>query len=199
MTLVKVCFPGGSAVKNLSANARDTGLIAGLGRSPGGGNGNLLQYFCLENPVDRGAWRATVHRVTKSWTRLKHAREDLSAHSQSLEHCRTSTPTAQIELEVGDLGKSIKQRDLALGGMIQEAALIVGVGVEINLSWGKDDENKAKAVIDKEAAIAYISREKGRFFLFVTWVMLVFCRCSDMTAEDSCFCRDPSWSQGDLD
>ena len=94
----------------------------------------------------------------------EHAHEDLSAYSQSLEHCRTSTPTAQIELEVGDLGKSIKQRDLALGGMIQEAAVILGVGVEINLSWGKDDENRAKAVIDKEAAIAYISRERGRFF-----------------------------------
>ena len=51
-------FPGGSVVKNLPANAgdtRDAGLIPGSGRSPGGGNGNLLQYFCLENPMDRGA------------------------------------------------------------------------------------------------------------------------------------------------
>ena len=43
---------------------------SGSGRSPGEGNGNLLQYSCLENPMDRGAWRATVHGVTKSWTRL---------------------------------------------------------------------------------------------------------------------------------
>ena len=50
-------FPGGSEVKNLLA---DTGWIPGSGRSPGGGNGNPLQYSCLENPVDRGAWRATV-------------------------------------------------------------------------------------------------------------------------------------------
>ena len=49
----------------------DTDLIPGSGRSPGGGHGNLLQYFCLENPMDRGAWWATVHRVAKSWTRLK--------------------------------------------------------------------------------------------------------------------------------
>ena len=56
-------------VKNLPANAgdlRDLGLIPGLGRSPEGGNGTPLQYSCLENPVVRGAWQATVHEVTKS-------------------------------------------------------------------------------------------------------------------------------------
>ena len=58
-------------VKNQSANAGDLGLIPGLGRSPGVGNGNPLQYSCLENSVDRGAWRATVHEVEKSPTRLK--------------------------------------------------------------------------------------------------------------------------------
>ena len=47
------------------------GLIPGLGRSPGGGQGNPLQYSCLENPMDRGTWWATVHSVKKSWTRLK--------------------------------------------------------------------------------------------------------------------------------
>ena len=61
-------------VKNPLANAgdgADAGLIPGLGRSPGGGHGNPLQYSCLENPTDRGAWRATVHGVTLSQTRLK--------------------------------------------------------------------------------------------------------------------------------
>ena len=61
-------------VKNLPANAgdiRDEGSIPGLGRSPGGGHGSPLQYSCLENPMDRGAWWATVHRVAKSRTRLK--------------------------------------------------------------------------------------------------------------------------------
>ena len=58
-------FPRGSVVKNLPANAGDRGLIPGLGRSPGGGNGNSLQYSCLGNPMDRGAWWATVHGVTK--------------------------------------------------------------------------------------------------------------------------------------
>ena len=59
-------FPAGSVVKNPSANARDAGevgLIPGLARSPGGGNGNSLQYFCLGNPMDRGAWRATVYEI----------------------------------------------------------------------------------------------------------------------------------------
>ena len=55
-------------VKNLPANAgnvRDVGLVPGLGRPPGGGNGNPLQYSCLENPMDRGAWWSIVHRVAK--------------------------------------------------------------------------------------------------------------------------------------
>ena len=55
-------------VKNLPAGAGDVGSIPGLGRSPGEGKGNPLWYSCLENPMDRGAWRAMVHRVTKSWT-----------------------------------------------------------------------------------------------------------------------------------
>ena len=61
-------------VKNQSTNAgdvRDAGLIPELGKSPGGGHGNQLQYSCLENPMDRGIWRATVHEVTKSQIRLK--------------------------------------------------------------------------------------------------------------------------------
>ena len=53
-------------VKNLPANAGDMASIPGLGRSPGAGNGNPLQYFPLENPTDRGTWWATVHRVAKS-------------------------------------------------------------------------------------------------------------------------------------
>jgi len=55
-------------VKNLLANAGDVGLISGLGRSPGGGNDNPLQYSCLENLMDRGAWRVRVYRVTDSQT-----------------------------------------------------------------------------------------------------------------------------------
>ena len=59
-------------VKNLPANAgdiKDTGLIPGSGRSPGEGNGNPLQYSCLENPLDRGVWQATVRRVTHTHSR----------------------------------------------------------------------------------------------------------------------------------
>ena len=70
-------------VKNPPANAgdvRDSGLIPGSGRSPGGGHGNPLQYSCLENPMDRGAWWAAVHGVPKSRTRLKR----LSTHRGTL-------------------------------------------------------------------------------------------------------------------
>ena len=63
-------FPGGSEVKASACNAADLGSIPGLGRSPGEGNGNPLQYSCLENPMDGGAWWATVHGVAKSRTRL---------------------------------------------------------------------------------------------------------------------------------
>ena len=58
-------------VKNLPANAGDLGSIPGLGRSPGQGNDNPLQYSCLENPMNRGAWWAAVRGVAKSWTGLK--------------------------------------------------------------------------------------------------------------------------------
>ena len=65
---VRHCFPGAAVVGNLPANAGDEGdssSIPGSGRSPGVGNVNLLQYSCLENPMDRGAWQATVHGVTR--------------------------------------------------------------------------------------------------------------------------------------
>ena len=68
-TPVGIKLAGGTMVKNLLANAediRDVGSIPGSGRSPGEGNGNPLQYSCLENPADRGAWWATVHGVAKS-------------------------------------------------------------------------------------------------------------------------------------
>ena len=75
-------YPGGASDKEPPANAgdiRDAGLIPGSGRSPGGKHGNPLQYSCLENPKERGAWLVTVHRVPKSWTQLK----ELSMHAQT--------------------------------------------------------------------------------------------------------------------
>ena len=61
----------------MQVDVRNEGLISGLGRSPGGEHGNPFQYACLENPIHRGAWQATVHRAAKSWTRLK----QLSKHT----------------------------------------------------------------------------------------------------------------------
>ena len=78
-------FPGGSVLKNLPVMQKmqeTLGSILELGRSPGGGYNNPLQYSCLENPMDRGAWWATVHRVAKSWPCLK----GLSTHA-----CRHAT------------------------------------------------------------------------------------------------------------
>ena len=75
-------FPGGSEVKASACNAGDLGSIPGLGRSPGEGSGNPLQYFYLENPMDEGAWRATVHVVAKSRTRLSDFTHSLIAALQ---------------------------------------------------------------------------------------------------------------------
>ena len=69
-------------VKNLPANGevRDSDSVPGLGRSPGGGHGNPLQYSCLENHIDKEAWQATVRRVAKNWPQLK----QLSTHAQGM-------------------------------------------------------------------------------------------------------------------
>ena len=67
--MILLGFPGGLVGKESAAcNAGDAGSIPGLGRSPGGGNGNPFQYSCLENPMDRGTWSDTIHGVVKSWT-----------------------------------------------------------------------------------------------------------------------------------
>ena len=71
-------FPGGSEVKASACNAGDLGFIPGLGRSPGEGNGNPLQYSWLENPMDGGTWWATVHGVAKSRTRLSNFTHSLT-------------------------------------------------------------------------------------------------------------------------
>ena len=68
LSIIKMGFPGGSDGKVSACNAGDPGLIPGSGRSSGEGNGNPLQYSCLENPMNREAWWATVHGVAKSRT-----------------------------------------------------------------------------------------------------------------------------------
>ena len=70
-SLLSQDFPGGASGKESACNTGDAGSIPGSGRSPEGGHGNPLQYSCLENPMDRGAWWTIVHGVTKSWTLLK--------------------------------------------------------------------------------------------------------------------------------
>ena len=82
-------LPDGSAGNESACNAGNTGLIPGLGRSPGEVNGNPLQYSCLENPTNRGAWRATVHGVSKNQTWLS------TTHSTSWLYQFTFPPTVQ--------------------------------------------------------------------------------------------------------
>ena len=84
-------FSGGLDSKESARNAGDLGSVPGLGRSSGGGNGNPLQYSCLENFMDRGAWRATVHGITKSWTWL----------SNTHTHTHTLLLIVKVALELG--------------------------------------------------------------------------------------------------
>ena len=70
LTTTACWLHGGSDAKESACNVGGLGSIPGLGRSPGEGNGYSLQYSCLENSMDKGAWQATVHGITKSWTRL---------------------------------------------------------------------------------------------------------------------------------
>ena len=88
----RLSFPGGSEDKASACNAGDPGLNPGLGRSPGEGNGNPLQYSCLENPMDRGDWRATVHGVAKSWTRLSDFTHTLYAGQEATLRTGHGTP-----------------------------------------------------------------------------------------------------------
>ena len=89
-----VTIPGGSVVKNPSANGGDVDLIPGSGRSPGEGNGNPIQYSCLGNPMDRGAWWATIHEVAKSQIWLSDW-----AHVFVCAHTHTHTPVQPLSPE----------------------------------------------------------------------------------------------------
>ena len=104
-------------VKNLPPNAgnvKDEGLIPGLGRSPGRGHGNRLQNSCLENPMEREAWQATVHRVTQSQTRLKRLR--MQNHGPLL---KTSYRP-----------HSVQDRRSTLSGRKQQHSILTGRGAE---------------------------------------------------------------------
>ena len=101
--LQKPQFPGGSVVKNPPANAGLTGGVGSspwLGRSPGGGNGNPLQYSCLGNSMDRGSWRATVHGVAKSQTQLSEW-----TFRQTTDHQLCSEVTRMLNWGIGHLKK----------------------------------------------------------------------------------------------
>ena len=118
-------IPDGSLVKNLPTNARhagDSSLIPGLGRSPGWGNGNPLQYSCLENPIDRGAWRATVHRVTRgqmteatehTYTKNQWSNKSFFLLSQKSLHV-SCWPSALSDLEIfSHINCSVSRLDLS--------------------------------------------------------------------------------------
>ena len=103
--MLRVDFPGGSDCKASAYNVGDLGSIPGSGRSPGEGNGNPVQYSCLENPMDGGAWWATVHGVAKSRTRLsdftftftKNKREKNQINKSRNENREITTDNTEIQ------------------------------------------------------------------------------------------------------
>ena len=105
-------FPGGSDGKASAYNAGDLGSIPGSGRTPGEGNGTPLQYSCLENPMDRGAWQATDHGVTKSQTRLNIYVQTCKTNSvqynglQSKVSCFAEDPGCHMLKGTGNLGSN---------------------------------------------------------------------------------------------
>ena len=117
-------FAGGSVVKNLPANVGDLDSVPGSGRSPGGGNGNPVQYSCLENPMDRGTWRAAFHGVAKQ-TRLS----DFTLYLQCV-------LVWTIYLQVLQSHASA-----AIGGTDLEVAIFVGLQ---RCSAGEDDHHSAR-------------------------------------------------------
>ena len=96
---------------------RNPGSIPGLGRSPGEGNGNPLQYSCLENSTDRRAWWATVHGVAKSQTRLKQLTFSLSEGSESRPEVRVEGETSAVDLDDIEAAESHKFCPLGLIGL----------------------------------------------------------------------------------
>ena len=99
-------FPGGTSGKNpptYAGDIRNAGLIPGSGRSPGGGHSNPRQYSCLENPMDRGAWWATVHRVAKSQTWLKWPSTHAGMHLCNKTPRKTPDTKVQCSLILVDL------------------------------------------------------------------------------------------------
>ena len=138
-----LCYPQRASqmalvVKNPPANAgdiRDAGLIPVWGRSPGGGHGNPLQYSCLENPMDRGAWWATVHRVAKNWSWRRLLRVPWTARRSNQSILKEISPGISLE------GRMLKLKFQYFGHLMQrvdslEKTLMLG---EIGAGGERDD------------------------------------------------------------
>ena len=121
-------FPCGSVAKNLPANAGNVGLIPGLGSPPGEGNGSTLQYSCQGNPIDRGVWWPTVHRVAKSRTRL---RDWTHTHAYHYEVRLDTSPSQESWIQ------SIREWTMMLVTAFENLALFLGW----EFPWGSGNWN----------------------------------------------------------
>ena len=113
-------FPGGLHGKEFACNDGDPGSLPGLGRCPGEGNGNPVQYSCLENPTDREIWRATVHGVAKSWTQLNNL---------------THTHTGGLEKRTESLGSCLPENKAPEASRPLPPCPREGIGLAKKLIW----------------------------------------------------------------
>ena len=118
-------FPGGSEVKASACNVGDPGSIPGLERSPGEGNGNPPQYSCLENPMDRGAWQATVHRVAKSQTQLSNF---TSLHSSICGYLGCFHVLAIVKSAAVNIGVHVSVSIMVFSGYIPSSGIVGSYG-----------------------------------------------------------------------
>ena len=128
----------------MQETVRNVNPIPGLGRSPGGGNGHPLQYCCLENYMDRGTWRAMVHRVTKNWTQLKQlSTEDFKSPFPKLSIYRQFSTQFEFTMVVQKHTFSAFWVDLSLGWQYEVASLVV-LGTELQFPVSHQATNKDK-------------------------------------------------------
>ena len=124
--------------KESSCNAGDTGItfsIPGLGRSPGGRNGNPLQYSCLKNPIDRGAWQATVHGVTESWTQLSDWATQYTDYCATNSSARSLKHRASLETDPATDHKDERNQKIEFINTVKSQLFKKSNNVEKSLVW----------------------------------------------------------------
>ena len=172
-------FSGGSAGKESTQNVGDRGSIPGLGRSPEGGNGNRPQYSCLENPTDRGAWRAAVREAAKRWTGLSHCAQ----HTQVAGHQATCSQVFPHRPPFSSVPREPPTAGLSTSSLLLRALLELLTGVSVRTLPKTDPVLAVSLILEKNdlrltGAFTYSFETQNLQFSFP-----VTCNLNNRTAE----------------